>query len=212
MCDVAKHEKHKLEIEEAMVHIMAPTTKQTKFDAYEHPALAVATLTDKQFRELTQGQHPMNNWNRIILATKDGRFENELEYEEIKQHAIKKSVFSRSFTPSKKVKFGLEVLAPSVKEIKLEASMEVQSLLKPRWPAMEGAAHALIGKEWEALCTYVQMLNDKLPELQEIMANLEEVLAGRLLGVEDELGAALAGLGSGDSVPGRAYVNVWSGI
>jgi hypothetical protein len=55
------------------------------------------------------------------------------------------------------------------------------------------------------------MLNDKLPELQEIMASLEEVLDGWLLGVEDELGAALAELGSGDSVPGGAYMNVWSG-
>jgi hypothetical protein len=94
----------------------------------------------------------------------------------------------RSFTPRKKVKFGLEVLAPSVQEIKLEASMEVQNLLEPRWTAIEGSAHALTGKAWEALCTYVKILNDKLPELQEIMANLEEVPAGRLLGVEDELG------------------------
>jgi hypothetical protein len=38
MCDVAKHEKYKLEIEEAMVHMMAPTTKHTKFAAYEDPA------------------------------------------------------------------------------------------------------------------------------------------------------------------------------
>jgi hypothetical protein len=100
------------------------------------------------------------------------------------------------------VKFGLEVLAPSVQEIKLEALEGVQSLPKSRRPAMEGAAHGLTGKEWEALCTYVQMLNNKLPELQKIMANLEEVLAGRLLGVEDKPGAALAELGSGDSVPG----------
>jgi hypothetical protein len=162
----------------------------------------VATFTDKQFGELTQEQHPVNDWNRINLAIKAGRFENELEYEEIKQHASKKSMFSQSFTPMKKVKFGLEVLAPSMHDIKVEASVEVQSLLKSRRPASEGAAHASTGKEWEALCTYIQMLNDKLPELQEIMASSEEVLAGRLLGVEDELGAALAELGSGDSVPG----------
>jgi hypothetical protein len=202
LCDVVvKHEKHKLEIEEAMVHIMAPATKQMKFAAYEAPALAVATLTDKQFGELTQEQHSVNDWNRIILAIKAGRFENKSEYEKIKQRASKKSVFSH-FNPRKNVKFGLEVLAPSVQEIKLEASTEVPNLLKPRRPAMEGAAHALTGNYWEALCTYVQMLNDKLPELQEIMANLEEVLTGRLLGVEDELGVTLAELGSGDSEPG----------
>jgi hypothetical protein len=65
-----------MEIKEAMVHIMAPTTKQTKFAANEAPALAVATLTDKQFGELTQEQHPANDWNRNILAIKAGRFEN----------------------------------------------------------------------------------------------------------------------------------------
>jgi hypothetical protein len=103
MCDVVKHEKHKLEIEEAMVHIMAPTTKQTKFAAYEAPALAVANLTDKQFRELTQENHPVNDWNRIILAIKAGRFENESKYEEIKQRASKNIAFIKYFTPRKKV-------------------------------------------------------------------------------------------------------------
>jgi hypothetical protein len=56
------------------------------------------------------------------------------------------------------------------------------------------------------------MLNDKLPELQEIMEKSEDVLAGRILGVEIELGATLAELGSGDSIPVGPYVNVWSGI
>jgi hypothetical protein len=55
------------------------------------------------------------------------------------------------------------------------------------------------------------MLNHKLPELQEIMANSEDVLTGRLLGVEDKLGATLEELGSGDSITGGAYVNVWIG-
>jgi hypothetical protein len=132
MCDVAKHEKHKLEIEEAMVHIMAPTTKKTTFADSDAPALAVATITDKQFGELTQKQHPVNDWKRIMLDIKAGRFANEFEYEEIKQRASKKSVFSQSFLPRKKAKFGMEVLGPSVQEIKLEASAEVQSLLL-RW-------------------------------------------------------------------------------
>jgi hypothetical protein len=73
-----------------------------------------------------------------------------MEYEEIKERASKKSVLSQYFTPRNKVKFGLEVLAPSVQEIKTEASTEVQSLLKPRRPAIEGAVYALSGKEWEA--------------------------------------------------------------
>jgi hypothetical protein len=146
MCDVAKHEKQKLEIQESMVHIMDPATKQTKFADYEAPALAVVNLTEKQFAELTQEQHPVNDWNRIILAIKAGRFDNELKNEEIKKRARNNSVFSLSFTPKEKVKFGLEVLAPSVQEIKLEALAEVQSLLKPRRPVMEGAGHALTGK------------------------------------------------------------------
>jgi hypothetical protein len=70
MCDVVKDEIHKLEIEEAMVHIMAPTTKQTKFAAYEALALAVATLTYTQSGELTQEQHPVNDWNRIIWPSR----------------------------------------------------------------------------------------------------------------------------------------------
>jgi hypothetical protein len=98
------------------------------------------------------------------------------------------------------VKFGLEVLVPGVQEVSIDVLAEVQSLLKPHRPVMEGASHALTGKEREALCTYVQMLNTKLPELQEVMANSEEALTDRLLGVEDELGATLAELGTGDGV------------
>jgi hypothetical protein len=212
LCDVAKHKKQKLEIREAMVHIMAPTTNQTKFAAYEAPALAVANLSEKQYAELTQEQHPVNDWKRIILAIKAGQFEKEFEYEEVKQRASNKSVFSQAFKPRKKVKFGLEVLVPGVQEVSLEVSAEVQRLLKPRRPVMEGAAHALTGKEWDALCTYIKMLNTKLPEFQEVTADSEEALTDRLLGVEDELGATLVELGTGDGVPGGPYVNVLSGV
>jgi hypothetical protein len=41
------------------------------------------------------------------------------------------------------------------------------------------------------------MLNTKLLELQEIISISKEALTERLLGVEDELGAALADLGTG---------------
>jgi hypothetical protein len=84
MCDVAKHDKHKLVVPEAMVHIMVPSTKQTKFAAYEAPALLVASLTVAQYEDLTQEQHPVTGWNIIILAIKAGRFDTEKEYEEIK--------------------------------------------------------------------------------------------------------------------------------
>jgi hypothetical protein len=174
--------------------------------------LAVANISEKQYAELTQEQHPVNDWNRIILAIKAGQFEKEFEYEEVKQRARKKSVFSQAFTPRKKVKFGLEFLVLGVQEVSLEVSAEVQSLLKPRRPVMEGAVHALTGKEWESLCTYVQMLNIKIPELQEITAHSEEALLYRLSGVEDEMGATLAELGTGDGVYGGPYLNVWRGM
>jgi hypothetical protein len=45
MCDVAKHDKNKLVVPKAMVHIMAPATKQTKFAASEAPSLAIPSLT-----------------------------------------------------------------------------------------------------------------------------------------------------------------------
>jgi hypothetical protein len=102
---VANHEKHKLEVPEDIVDIMAPETKHTKFAAYEAPDSTVANLTEMQHAELTQEQHPLNDWNRVILATKAGRFDTDLEYDEIKQRASKNSVFSQSFTLMKRVKF-----------------------------------------------------------------------------------------------------------
>jgi hypothetical protein len=91
-----------------MVHIMAPASKQTKFAACEYPALAVASLTETQYVELTQEQHPVTYWNRIISDIKAGRFDTEKEYEEINLRASKKSVFSQAFTPCKKVKIAME--------------------------------------------------------------------------------------------------------
>jgi hypothetical protein len=72
MCDVVKHERQKLEVPEHMVHIMAPATNQMKCAAYDGAALAVASLTEIQYVELTQEQHPVNEWNRILLAIQAG--------------------------------------------------------------------------------------------------------------------------------------------
>jgi hypothetical protein len=57
-----------------MVYIMNPATKQTKFVAYETPALAVDLLTDLQYADLIREQHPVADWNRILLAIKGGNF------------------------------------------------------------------------------------------------------------------------------------------
>jgi hypothetical protein len=115
-----------------------------------------------------------------------------------KLRASKKSVFSHAFTPHKKVKFSMEGAIASMQAVDLEASSEIRTLLKPRRPVSEGAAHSLTEQEWEAACTYVQMLSTRLPELQEILFTSKTALSERLLGVEDELGAVLADLGTGE--------------
>jgi hypothetical protein len=77
LCDVAKHEQQKVEVNEPIIHIMTPATKQTKFAAYETPALAVDLLTNLQYADLIREQHPVAEWNRILLAIKEENFENE---------------------------------------------------------------------------------------------------------------------------------------
>jgi hypothetical protein len=157
--------------------------------------LSVASFTVAQYEDLTLEQHPVTDWNRIMLAIKAGRFDTEKEYEEIKLRASKKSVFSQAFNPRKKVKFAMEGATAGVQAVDLEASSEIRSLLKPRRPVSEGAAHSLTGQEWEAVCTYVQLLSERLPELQEILFASKTALSERLLGVEDELG-------TGEGIPG----------
>jgi hypothetical protein len=159
----------KLVAQEAMVHIMAPATKQTKFAAYEAPALAAASLTSAQYEDLTQEQHPVADWNRIILAINAVKFDTEKDYEEIKLRASKNRIFSQAFTPRKKVKFAMEGAIAGMQAVDLEASSEIRTLLKPRLSVSEGAAHSLTEQEWEAVCTYVQLLSTRIPELQEIL-------------------------------------------
>jgi hypothetical protein len=153
MCDVAKYDKNKLVVLEAMVHTMVPATNQTEFTAYEAPDLPVASLTEAQCEDLTQEQHRVIDWNRIILDIKAGRFDTEKEYEEIKLCASKKSAFSQAFTPRKKVKIAIEWATAGVQVVDLEASVDIRSLLKPRRPVSEGAAHLLTEQEWETVCT-----------------------------------------------------------
>jgi hypothetical protein len=62
------------------------------------------------------------------------------------------------------------------------------------------------------MCSYVKMLDSKLPELQEIIATSKATVSDRLMILEDELGAVMADVGPGDDVPGGPYVNVWIGV
>jgi hypothetical protein len=62
------------------------------------------------------------------------------------------------------------------------------------------------------MCSYVQMLDSELPELQEIIATSKAAVADRLMILEDELGAVVADVGPGDDAPGGPYVNLWSRV
>jgi hypothetical protein len=217
LCDVAKHERQKEEVKEPMIHIMTPATKQTNFAAYDTPALSVDLLTDLQYADLIPEQHPVAEWNRILLAIKEGNFENEPEFNEIKLRAARKPAFSKSFTPRKKVKF---VMGGAIEDVgmldmgasDMGASCEVKATLQPRAMGYQTEPWILTGKEWQAMYSYMQMLDSKLSELQEIIATSKAAVFDRLMILEDDLGAVMADVGSGDDVPGGPYFNVWSGV
>jgi hypothetical protein len=101
-------------------------------------------LTEAQYLELTQKQHPVTDWNRIILDIKAGIFYTEKECENIKLRASKKSVFSQAFTPRKKVKFAMEGATAGMLAVDLKSSTDIWSLPKPHQSAYEGAVHVLI--------------------------------------------------------------------
>jgi hypothetical protein len=212
LCDVAKHERHKVEVKEPMIHITTPATKQTKFAAYETQALAMDHLTDLQYADLIREQHPAAEWNHILLAINEGNFENESEFNEIKLRATRKPAFSKSFTPRKKVKFVMGGAIEEVGMLDMGASYDVNATLQPRAMEDQTEPWILTGKEWQAMCSYVQMLDSKLPELQEIVATSKAAVSDRLMILKDELGAVMADVVPGDYVPGGPYVNVWSGV
>jgi hypothetical protein len=115
-----------------MSHIVTPATKQTKFAAYETPSLSVDLLIDLQYADLIREQHPVAEWNRILLAIKEGGFENKSEFNEIKLRAARKPVFGKSFTPRKKVNFVMGGDIEDVGMLDMGASYEVKVTLQPR--------------------------------------------------------------------------------
>jgi hypothetical protein len=70
--DVAKHEMQKQKVSEPTVVTMTRATTQTKFTVYEAPDLAVDLLTDLQYAALIREHHSAGEWNRILLAIKEG--------------------------------------------------------------------------------------------------------------------------------------------
>jgi hypothetical protein len=212
LCDMAKHVRQKVEVRDPMIHIMTPATKQTQFAAYETPALPVDLLTDLQYADLIREQHPVAEWNHIFLAINEGNFENESEFNEIKLRATRKPAFSKSFTPRKKVKFAMGGAIEDVGMLDMGASYDVKATFQPSAMEDQTEPWILTGKEWQAMCSYVQMLDSKLPELQEIIATSKAAVSDRLMILEDDLGAVTTNVGPGDDVPGGPYVNVWSGL
>jgi hypothetical protein len=132
LCDVATHERQKVEVKDPMIHIMTPAKNQTKFAAYETPALAVDLLTDLHYADLIQEQHPVAERNRILLAINEGNFENESEFNKIKLRSTRKPAFSKSFTPRKKVKFVMGGAIEDVGMLDMGASYVVKATLQPR--------------------------------------------------------------------------------
>jgi hypothetical protein len=125
-----------------MIYIMTPATKQTKFAAYETPALAMDLLTDLQYADRNREQHPVAEWNRILLAINEVNFEDESEFNEIKLRAIRKPAFGKSFTPRKKVKCVMGGAIEDVGMLGVGASYDVKSALQPS--AMEDQAEPWI--------------------------------------------------------------------
>jgi hypothetical protein len=131
-----------------MINIMTtPATKQTEFAAYETSALVVDLLTDLQYADLIRYQHPIAEWNRILLAIKEGNFENESELNEIKLRATtRKPAFSKSFTPRKKVKFAMGGAIEDVIMLDMGASYDVKATLQPRVMENQAEPWILMGK------------------------------------------------------------------
>jgi hypothetical protein len=95
----------------------------------------VDLLTDLQYADLVREQHPVAEWNRILLVIKEGNFENESEFNEIKLRATRKPAFRKSFAPRKKVKFVMGGAIEDVGMLNMGASYDVKANLQPR--AME---------------------------------------------------------------------------
>jgi hypothetical protein len=103
----------------------------------------------------------------------------------------------------------MEGATAGVQVVDQEALTDIRSLLKPARLVSEVAAHSPTEQDWEAFCIYVQLLSTRLPELQYIIFASKTALSERLMVVEDELGTALADMGTGEGIPGgglRKYV------
>jgi hypothetical protein len=89
--------------------------------------------------------------NHILLAIKEGDFENESEFNEIKLRATRKPDFSKSFTPHKKVKFVMGGAVEDVGMLDMGASYDIKATFQPRDMENQVEPWVLTGKEWQAV-------------------------------------------------------------
>jgi hypothetical protein len=132
-----------------------------------------------------------------------------MEFDEVKTRAANKSGSIPAVTPSKRVKFEGYMEADEA-FVLIEVPSAIKTLLRPAVAMSEEGAFTLTENAWDAVCAYLDMLDEKLPELQEVIVKSKLATTERVIGVEDELGDVVADLGSVTELPGGPYVHVWS--
>jgi hypothetical protein len=145
-----------------MIHILAQATKNTKCAAYAEPVVNAALRTDDQYVELTQEQHTMEEWNRILLALSNGDFATASEYDEIEQRASKASGFSTAFTPREQVKFQDQNAATDVfLELDVTINTEVRANLQSDSSANTEERVDVTREAWSAMYQRIKKKNQE---------------------------------------------------
>jgi hypothetical protein len=99
-----------------------------------------------QYAALIREQHPVAEWNHILLEIKEGNFEKESEFNEIKLQTMRKPAFSKSFTPRKKVIFVMGGAIEDAGMLAMGASYDVKATLQPRVMENQAEPWILTGK------------------------------------------------------------------
>jgi hypothetical protein len=93
------------------------------------------------------------------LAVKEGFFENEMDFNEIKLWATRKPAFGNYVTHHKKFKFAMGDVIEDVGMLGMGAPYELKATLKPNTIVDQEEPWMLTGKEWQDMCSYAQMLD-----------------------------------------------------
>jgi hypothetical protein len=211
LCDVATHAREKLSVVEPVLLILAPASNATKFAAYLDPSLPTSKLNQVQYDTLLQERHDVADWNRILTAVKVVRFADEAEFQEVKTRAAKKSELGMEFMPSKKAKIPRDEIEFEA-ELLFDINPTDRAILS--FVPIENAGQAinLQGATLNALVEYINMLERRLPALQNMVSQTRDTSEARFADVEDELGPIGADLGQGGDLPGGPYIRLWSAV